>query len=139
MVAYLSLKYLANDRIAKLHHSNHGHAGFGSHQIQPLHPILPAVPPLAMVRISVWIGATISAAFYVTAFVLESPWPGESFLEDILSWHYLEFAHFSIPTGVIGILVDWYLLILPIPAVLTLQMSTAKKLGTLIIFMTGGL
>lgn len=99
--------------------------------------------PLRWVRISVWIGATISTAFYVavsiTAFVLESPWPGESLLEGILSWHYLKFAQFSIPTGVVGMLVDWYLLILPIPAVWTLQMSTAKKLGVLIVFMTGGL
>ena len=91
-----------------------------------------------------WIGGIITALFYVpvtiTAFVLNSPWPGESLLEDLLSWHYLKFAEFSIiPTGVIGMLVDWYLLILPIPAVLTLQMSWAKKLGVLIVFMTGGL
>lgn len=99
--------------------------------------------PLRWVRISVWIGATISAVFYVavtvTAFVMESPWPGESSFEGILSWHYLKFAQFSIPTGVIGMLVDWYLLILPIPAVWTLKMSTSKKLGVLIIFMAGGL
>lgn len=99
--------------------------------------------PLRWVRISVWIGATVSAVFYVavttTAFVLNSPWPGESLLEDILSWHYLKFTQLSIPTGVVGMLVDWYLLILPIPAVWTLQMSTSKKLGVLIIFMTGGL
>lgn len=99
--------------------------------------------PLRWVRISVWIGATISAVFYVavtvTAFVMESPWPGESLLEGVLSWHYLKFSQFSIPTGVIGILVDWYLLILPIPAVWNLKMSISKKLGVLIIFMTGGL
>lgn len=99
--------------------------------------------PLQWVRISVWIGATISALFYfavsITAFILNSPWPGESILEDVLSWHYLKFSGFSIPTGVIGMLVDWYLLILPIPAVLSLQMSIAKKLGVLIVFMTGGL
>ncbi|KAL9126710.1 MAG: hypothetical protein Q9175_007876, partial [Cornicularia normoerica] len=99
--------------------------------------------PLRWVRISVWIGATIfglfSVAVTITGLVLLSPWPGQSLLEDILSWHYLQFAQFAIPTGIIGMLVDWYLLILPIPAVLTLQMSTAKKLGVLIIFMTGGL
>ena len=99
--------------------------------------------PLRWVRVSVWIGGTITALFYVsvtiTALVLNSPWPGESLLEDLISWHYLKFAEFSIPTGVIGMLVDWYLFILPIPAVLTLQMSWAKKLGVLIIFMTGGL
>ena len=90
-----------------------------------------------------WIGATVSIAFYVavsiTAFILNSPWPGESLLEAILSWHYLKFSNFSIPTGVIGMLLDWYLLILPFPAVLTLQMSMAKKVGVLIVFMTGGL
>lgn len=85
----------------------------------------------------------MSAIFYIvvtiTAFVLCSPWPGQSLLENLLSWHYLKFADFSIPTGVIGMLVDWYLLILPIPAVVTLQMSKVKKLGILIKFMTGGL
>ncbi|KAL6714315.1 hypothetical protein ACLMJK_007738 [Lecanora helva] len=99
--------------------------------------------PLRWVRICVWIGATITILFYfpvtITAFVLESPWPGETFLEGELSWHYLEFSKFSIPTGAIGMFVDWYLFILPIPAVLTLQMSTTKKIGILIIFMTGGL
>lgn len=99
--------------------------------------------PLRWVRISVWTGATISTLFYapitIVAFVLNSPWPGETFFEGQLSWHYLEFSKFSIPTGVIGMLVDWYLFILPIPAVLNLQMSTAKKIGILVIFMTGGL
>ena len=99
--------------------------------------------PLRWARISVWTGAIISAVFYaavtVTAFVLGSPWPGESSLEGLLSWHYLKFGQFSIPTGVIGMLVDWYLLMLPIPAVWTLKMSTSKKLGVLVIFMTGGL
>ena len=57
-----------------------------------------------------WFGATVSVAFYVavsiTAFVLESPWPKETFLEGILSWHYFKFADFSVPTGVVGMLVD---------------------------------
>lgn len=91
----------------------------------------------------VWTGATISTLFYVavtvTAFALESPWPRETFLEDILSEHYAKFQKFSVPTGVIGTLVDWYLLILPIPAVLGLQISMARKVGILIIFMTGAL
>lgn len=89
-----------------------------------------------------WIGATISVSFYVAvtliAFVLNSPWPGESLVEAFLSWHYHKFAQFFVPTGVIGMLVDLYLFILPIPAVLDMQMSAAKKLGVLIVFMTGG-
>jgi hypothetical protein len=47
-VAYLSVKYIANERIARLPHHDHGHASFGPHQIQPLHSILSAVPHSAM-------------------------------------------------------------------------------------------
>ena len=99
--------------------------------------------PLRWIRVSVWIGATIFACFCIpitiAGFVMGSPWPGESLLQDILSSHYFVFEQFSIPIGVLSILVDWYLLILPIPAVLGLQISIAKKLGILVIFMTGGL
>jgi hypothetical protein len=99
--------------------------------------------PLRWLRICVWIGAVISVTFYVavsiTALVLESPWHGEGLIGDILSSHYLEFSKFSVPTGVIGTTLDLYLLVLPVPAVLTLKMSPAKKLGILVVFTTGGL
>lgn len=99
--------------------------------------------PLRWIRISVWIGLIISTVFYITititAFILTSPWPGESLIEGLLSQHYTKFAQFAIPIGVIGMLVDWYLLILPIPAVWNLKVSTSKKLGVITIFMTGGL
>lgn len=99
--------------------------------------------PLRWIRISIWIGAIISTAFYVafsiTALILTSPWPGESFLEGLLSQHYFKNTQFAIPLGVIGMLVDWYLFILPIPAVWNLKMSTSRKLAVINIFMTGGL
>lgn len=99
--------------------------------------------PLRWIRISVWTGGTVSAVFYVSATViacvLNSPWPGESLQDAILSRHAFVWAQFAIPTGVVGMLVDWYLLILPIPAIWNLQVSPSKKLGVLIIFMTGGL
>lgn len=99
--------------------------------------------PLRWVRISVWTGATVSTVFYVAisivAFVLNSPWPGESMLDGILSWHYAAFSRFSIPIGVIGMLVDIYLLVLPIKAVSTLNMRTGKKIGLIVVFWTGTL
>lgn len=99
--------------------------------------------PLRWVRISVWIGASLSTLFYTTisivAFVLNSPWLGESMLDGILSWHYNAFSRFSIPIGVIGMLVDSCLLVLPIKAVSTLNMRTAKKIGLIVIFLTGTL
>ncbi|KAF2800534.1 hypothetical protein K505DRAFT_355625 [Melanomma pulvis-pyrius CBS 109.77] len=98
---------------------------------------------MCYVRISVYVIGALTAMFYlsvsITAFVLNGPWPGESLLDGMLSWHYLIFAKFSIPGGVIGMMVDWTLLILPIPAVWSLNISRQKKLGVMLIFMTGAL
>jgi len=86
---------------------------------------------------------TLTAAFYIsvsiTGFVMCSPWPGESLLELILSWHYLKWAKVSIPGGVIGMLVDWILFILPMPAIWSLHVDGRKKLGILLVFATGAL
>ncbi|KAL8785763.1 MAG: hypothetical protein Q9195_008506 [Heterodermia aff. obscurata] len=99
--------------------------------------------PLRWVRISVWVGATISTVFYIAisivGFILTSPWPGESMLDDILSSHYSLFSRFSIPIGTIGMLVDMCLLILPIKAVSTLKMRTGKKGALTVVFGTGTL
>lgn len=54
-------------------------------------------------------------------------------------WHYAAFSRFSIPIGVIGMLVDIYLLVLPIKAVSTLNMRTGKKIGLIVLFLTGTL
>ncbi len=95
------------------------------------------------IRISVWVGVFVFGLYFaavtITAFILNSPWPGETPLETVFSKHYLTFAKFAIPTGVIGMLLDFYLLLLPIPAVMGLHMSTRKKMGILLIFATGGL
>ena len=78
-------------------------------------------------------------AVTITAFVLDLPWPGETLLETVCSWHYLKFENFAIPTGVIGMAVDLYLFFLPIPAVWSLHMNLKKKIGILLVFATGGL
>ena len=95
------------------------------------------------IRICVWIGATVSVIYYmaisISAFVLTSPWHGEPLAETIVSWHYLKFADFAIPTGVIGMVLDWYLFFLPIPAVWALHLGTGRKVGILLVFATGGL
>lgn len=97
--------------------------------------------PLRWLRVCVWIGVTVAATFYtvvtIAGFALATPWGGESWIADLLSQHYHLYESFAIPTGVIGMLVDWYLLILPIPAVMGLQTTTRKKIGILVVLMTG--
>ncbi|KAH6387206.1 hypothetical protein HBI55_181490 [Parastagonospora nodorum] len=95
------------------------------------------------IRISVLIIGTLTTIFYlsisITAFAMNSPWPGESLLDVIVSWHYLKFAKSSIATGMIGMFVDWVLLFLPVPAVWHLKISRRKKASVMLIFMTGTL
>jgi hypothetical protein len=95
------------------------------------------------IRICVWTAAVVFGLFYVslsiTAFVLNSPWYGDSLLETIVSWHYLKFAEFAIPTGAIGVAFDWFLLILPMPAVWSLHLNFSRKIGIMVIFATGGM
>lgn len=99
--------------------------------------------PLRWVRVSVTIGATIATIFFTTitiiVLVLATPRPGETLLEAAVTKKFFNFKTMSIFAGVFGILVDWGLLILPIPAVWTLKMPTSRKIGVLIIFMTGSL
>lgn len=83
--------------------------------------------------------AVFYSSFSIILIVFISPWPNESLVQCITSWHVLYFAKFTPPLGIVNILFDWYVLILPIPAVLALQLSTAKKVGVLMIFLTGGL
>lgn len=56
-----------------------------------------------------------------------------------MSWHFLKFSKVSISAGVIGMLVDWTLFILPIPAIWSLHVDGRKKLGIMLVFVTGAL
>ena len=94
-------------------------------------------------KTSILAGIGVMTVFYFTfsliLIIFVSPWPGESLVQCITSWHVLYFAKFTPPLGIVNIIFDWYVLILPIPAILALQLSTAKKVGVLLIFLTGGL
>jgi hypothetical protein len=95
------------------------------------------------VRISVYIGGTLTAAFYsiltILYFGICSPRRGESMLELTLSRRYIQFSNMSLAVGVISMILDWVLLILPISAVWKIQLSTARKIGVMLIFATGAL
>lgn len=44
---------------------------------------------------------------------------------------------YGVAQGTINLLSDFYLLVVPIPAVLALQLPKKKKIGVIAIFMTG--
>lgn len=95
-------------------------------------------------RIALAIGLTVNILLYtgLTIFLIasETPRPGEkSYLATAFSDHFQN-ARFSFsPTGYMSLIIDLYLLILPLPAIYKLKLTRAKKFGIFFIFMVGGL
>lgn len=95
------------------------------------------------VRITVYIGGTITVAFYsiltMLYFAICSPRRGESLLALTLSKRFQRFTNMSLAVGTISMLLDWVLLILPIIAVWKIQVCTARRAGVILVFATGAL
>lgn len=98
---------------------------------------------LRWMRITLLIGFILGILSYITISMIVCEMTGPLLVEYLLKgtqpWHILHLLQFSVPTAVLGMLVDWYLFVIAIPAVWTLKMSLGKKVGVIIIFMTGGL
>ena len=92
-------------------------------------------------RIAVYIGSLTTCIFYGTLtiyqLVVSTPRNGASWSQWVLGPEQPKVNNVSLPTGVFGVIMDVFLLILPIPAVLKLQMPKKKKIGVLSIFATG--
>lgn len=95
------------------------------------------------VRIGVYSAGTFTAAFYfiltIFYFGICSPRRGKSVLKLTLSRRYLQFANMSLAVGIIIMLLDWILLVLPISAVWKIQLSIARKIGVILVFATSAL
>ena len=97
--------------------------------------------PLRWLRISVYIGATLTCAFYgaasIAQIVFSAPRPHETWLEHSLSGEFNKADALSVPLAAVGLGIDIVLLVIPIVAVLGLQLPTKSKIGVLLIFMFG--
>lgn len=97
--------------------------------------------PLRWLRISASIGAVLTCAFYgaatIAQIVFEVPKHGETWVEDALSEDYWKGNVLSIPISAVGLGIDIVLLIMPIAAVIGLQLPTKRKIGIIFIFMFG--
>ena len=90
---------------------------------------------------SVYIGATLSTAFYtsvtIVMFDLATPRPGESWRAGYISKRIAKIPKLSIPIASMGLVVDVLLLILPSLAVYKLQLHINRKIGLMLMFSTG--
>ena len=100
--------------------------------------------PKPILRWCIYVGAIVTMAFYVATtiilFVLSTPPPGVSLAQ--------QFASFLGPgnsgmldtvlaVGYFNIFTDFYILLLPISGVIRLQLPRRRKIGVILIFMTG--
>ena len=99
--------------------------------------------PLRWLRICAYIGAAFTTAFYagmiVASFVIATPRPGETWLEHFFSKMEKKSSDLPTPTSSFGLVTDLVILALPIIAVMQLQLPTRRKIGAILIFMTGAL
>ena len=96
---------------------------------------------LRWLRITVYIGVSLTCAFYgavsVAQIVLLTPKHGETWLEHQFSEDSGEDQVLCIWLAVVGLGFDILLLVMPLAAVLELQLPKQRKMGFLFIFFIG--
>ncbi|KAL4816097.1 hypothetical protein BDW67DRAFT_163010 [Aspergillus spinulosporus] len=97
--------------------------------------------PLALQRFAIYLGLVVNWTFYTIILIVTlyftSPAPGQTWAESFLSPRYTKIDEWMMPIAAGSLVLDVYILLLPIASVWRLQMSTRKKLGVLAVFATG--
>ena len=97
--------------------------------------------PLRWLRISVYIGATLTIICYgamtIAQLVFTTRKRGETWLEHFVSREQYKANILSVPLSAFGLAIDVVILALPIKAVIGLQLPIKRKIGVLSIFMFG--
>ncbi|KAL9578850.1 MAG: hypothetical protein Q9212_005457 [Teloschistes hypoglaucus] len=97
--------------------------------------------PLRWMRWSIYIGATLTCAFYgaveIASLVLTTRRPGNTWFGQTLSKEQVKAATLSLPLAAAGLAIDVVLLVMPLVAVMGMQLPIKRKIGVLSIFMFG--
>lgn len=92
----------------------------------------------------IYAGACVTTVFYITTtivlFALSTPPPGVSLAQKFAS--FLEpgrsgFLDTVLAVGYFNLFTDFYILLLPISGVIRLQLPKRRKIGVILVFMTG--
>ena len=99
---------------------------------------------LTWIQISVWLGIVVTGLFYFGYFTATMAICAPKGEQTQLAWLTIlatprcqENPAMILSIGIMNVLSDVYLLILPLPVILGLQLPKMKKLGVLAIFLTG--
>ena len=82
----------------------------------------------------------MTAVFYLAMtaclFAFATPRANETWTSHLLTKENDQTFPFAVPQSCVGLVIDLYILILPIIGVSKLQMATRRKIGVIIIFMS---
>lgn len=99
--------------------------------------------PMKWFRYCVYVGAGATIFFYtgttIVQFVFATPPPGVTWQEQALSAKEYEATRISVPAASVGLVIDVFIFVLPIRAILKLQLSLKRKIAVGLVFATGGL
>ncbi|MCJ1312836.1 hypothetical protein MMC25_006512 [Agyrium rufum] len=94
-------------------------------------------------RVCIIGGAVITTLFYTGFFIAQmvflTPSPNETWLVHFSRPFTSGTDETEIPLGAFGVVIDFYILLLPVAAIIPLQLPRVRKIGVLIIFLTGSL
>lgn len=100
--------------------------------------------PERVLRRSIYVGAFVTTAFYVATtvalFVLSTPKPGGSFAQQFASFvgkTTSPVLDVTLVVGYFNVFSDVFILVLPISGVMKLKLARRRKIGVILIFMTG--
>ena len=99
--------------------------------------------PIKALRFCIYAGMIFSVGFYasvtVAQFYFETPRRGETFVSHNLGPLAKKSLNLSIPLSAVGVVIDFYILILPIVAVSRLHLAKKRKIGLCFVFGTGSM
>lgn len=97
--------------------------------------------PLPWLRICVYAGLFLNWGFYTAVTIVslyyQAPNPGQTWQEGYMNARYADSLNLPIPIAGGSLLLDVYIFVLPLIAVMKLRLSTRKKLGVMAVFATG--
>lgn len=97
--------------------------------------------PMRWLRISAYVGILVTTTFYLgmtgVQFAFATPRRGEGWFAHELTSNEHWVVVLSVPQSAVGLVIDLYILVLPLIAVSQLQLATRRRFGVILVFMTG--
>ncbi len=97
--------------------------------------------PMKWLRYASCVGAAVNVLFYISilaaTLAFTAPAPGQTLEQSVQSPRQVRVLSLSIPVACMSLVLDFYILLLPIAGVAKLQLPTQKKAWVMAVFLTG--